>query len=199
MKLNINALKRSSIGLAALAVVALPVAVSAASDTDTTVINANIGSTISVSSDSPLTVNLAPGGSAVVSSAMDTVTVSTNNTTGYYLTLADADANTDLVSGGNSILAHAGTHAAPTALANNTWGYAVEGGAFDPSYSVETNSTTSTTKWAGVPASGAAVTLKTTGSTAVDDETEVWYGVRVDASQPAGTYTDTVTYTATTN
>lgn len=199
MKLNINALKRSSIGLAALAVVALPVAVSAASDTDTTVINANIGSTISVSSDSPLTVNLAPGSSAVVSSAMDTVTVSTNNTTGYYLTLADADANTDLVSGGNSILAHAGTHAAPTALANNTWGYAVEGGAFDPSYSVETNSTTSTTKWAGVPASGAAVTLKTTGSTAVDDETEVWYGVRVDASQPAGTYTDTVTYTATTN
>lgn len=199
MKINTKTLKRSGVGLAALVVLATPVAVSAAADSSNTVINANIGSTISVSSVSPVTINLTPGGSPVVSSASDTVSVSTNNSTGYYLTLADADANTNLEAGANTIAAHSGTHAAPSALANNTWGYAVAGGNFDVSYTPENNNTSSTSVWAGVPASSSPVTLKTTGSTASADTTTVWYGVRVDSTQPTGNYTDTVTYTATTN
>jgi hypothetical protein len=200
MKLNTSALKRSSIGLVALAVAALPVAASAADDTANTVINASIGSTISVSSTSPVSISLTPGGSAVVSSASDTVSVSTNNSAGYTLTLADADADTDLVSGTDTIEAHDGTVVSPTALANNTWGFAVAGlGSFDGSYTAESNNDSSTSKWAGVPASGSPATIKTTASTAASETTTVWYAVKVDSSQPTGNYTDTVTYTATTN
>ena len=109
--------------------------------------------------------------------------------------------NGTLRRGGNTIAAHAGTQAVPTALAANTWGYRVVGvGGFGASaYSAETNNTSSTSTWAGMPATGSPNTLKTTSSTAANDVTTVWYGVKVDSSQPNGVYSDTVTYTATTN
>lgn len=197
MKTSKKAFYRGIAAMAVLAVASLPLAASAV--TSPTTIQATVGSTISVSSGPTVSMNLAPGGTAVVSSASDTVSVSTNNTAGYTLTLADTDADTSLVSGANSIAAHTGTHAAPTALANNTWGYAVAGGAFDATYTALTNDTSTTSKWAGVPASSSPVTLKTTSTTASADTTTVWYGVKVNASQPTGTYSDQVTYTATTN
>ncbi|MBW4062073.1 hypothetical protein HJC99_05875, partial [Candidatus Saccharibacteria bacterium] len=42
-------------------------------------------------------------------------------------------------------------------------------------------------------------TLKTTSGTASNDTTTVWYGVAADTTQPSGTYTNSVTYTATAN
>ena len=183
-----------------LALVVSPVIVSAASDSANTTINANIGSSISISSNGTVSISVTPTAGGVVSSASDTVTVSTNNTSGYALSLADADAVTNLVSGGNNIAAHSGTHASPTALTGNSWGYAVAGGTFDSSYSpAESNNGSSTSKWAGMPASGSGDTIKTTGTTASGDTTTVWYGVRATSAQPNGTYSDTVTYTATTN
>lgn len=177
----------------------VPVTVLAAVDSDTTTINAVIDSVISISTDSPITLNVTPVSGGSQSSEVDTITVSTNNATGYNLTLANADANTNLVKGGDTIAAHSGTFASPSALANNTWGYAIAGGDFDGSYTALDNVASSTTLWAGVPASGNAQTLKTTGTTASNDETEVWYSVKADTSKPNGTYSDTVTYTATTN
>jgi hypothetical protein len=185
--------------LAALAVVVTPVVASAATQSANTTINATINEVISISTSTTVTLNLTPTAGGVVSSSSDTVTVSTNKTNGYNLTLADADASANLVSGGNNITPHTGTFAAPTALTNGTWGYAIAGGAFDASYTAETNATTSTTKWAGVPVTGSPVTLKTTGSTASGDTTTVWYAAKANSSQPNGTYSDTVTYTATTN
>lgn len=176
-----------------------PVIASAA--TANTVINATLGSTISVTTTTPVTINLTPTAGGVVSSSSDTVSVSTNNTAGYTLTLADNDATTTLVSGANTIAAHSGTQASPTVLTNNTWGYRVDGvGGFGAGpTSAETDNGSSSTIWAGVPATGSPNTLKTTSSTASNDTTTVWYGVKVTSSQPNGTYTDTVTYTATTN
>ncbi|RYF72755.1 MAG: hypothetical protein EOO39_11615 [Cytophagaceae bacterium] len=134
-----------------------------------------------------------------MSSQSDTVSVSTNNTTGYRLTLSDSDTNTNLVSGGNTIAAHAGTFASPTALTGNGWGYAVAGGNFSATYTAEPSNPSSTTKWAGVPSSASPQQLKTTAATATADTTTVWYGVRATSAQAAGVYSDTVTYTATTN
>lgn len=182
----------------ALAIVASPAIVSAADQSANTTINATLGSAITVTTSGTVNISLIPTGGGVVSSASDTVTVNTNNTSGYTLTLADGDTNTNLVSDGNNIAAHDGTHAAPTALGNNTWGYAVAGGAFDASYAAETNAGSSATKWAGVPSSAAPQLLKDTSSTATNDVTTVWYGVKATSSQASGTYTDTVTYTATT-
>ncbi len=188
----------ASLGLGSL--ILTPVTVMAATDSDTTTINASIASVISISSSGTVTLNVTPVSGGSQTSASDTVTVSTNNASGYNLTLADSDANTDLVNGGNDIPAHAGTQASPSALANNTWGYAVATvGGFDGSYSALDNVASSSTVWAGVPADGAANTIKTTGTTASNDTTTVWYSVKADTSNPNGTYSDTVTYTATTN
>lgn len=187
--------------LAVTGVVLSPAAVNAVSDTKNTVINATVDPTISMTTSGTVGISLAPGASAVVSSASDTVSVSTNNTAGYTLSFADSNASTDLTSGANLITAHAGTQASPTALATGAWGYRVVGvGGFTAtSYTGETNATSSSSTWAGVPATGAPNTLKTTAATASNDQTIVWYGAKVDATKPTGTYTDTVTYTAVTN
>lgn len=178
------------------AVVAVPTFVSAV--TAPTTINATVGSTISMTSSTTVPLAITPVSGGSQSSASDTVTVNTNNSAGYTLTIANADADTSLTNGGNTITAHAGTLALPTALANNTWGFAVATvGGFDASYAALNNEASSTTKWAGVPASGAPVQLKTTAGVATNDVTTVWYSAKADTSKPSGVYSDTVTYTAT--
>jgi hypothetical protein len=172
----------------------------ASADTKSTTINANIGSTISLTTSGTVTLNVTPVTGGAQTSASDTVSVSSNNATGYTLTLADGDATTTLTKGSDTIAAHAGTQTTPTPLANNSWGYHVDSvGGFGTGGAAESNVTSSTIKYAGVPASGSANTLKTTATTASNDTTTVWYGVKADTSKPNGTYTDTVTYTATTN
>ena len=188
----------SAVALAGLLVVPAGT-IYAVSDSDTTVVNALIGSSISISTSSTVNVSVTPVSGGSQSSALDTVTVATNNDSGYALTMEDSDADTDLVNGGNTIAAHTGTYGTPTVLANNSWGYAFAGGNFDVSYSALNNVTSSGSLWAGMPASGAPVTLKTTATTTSGDATEVWYSVKADTTNPNGTYTDTVSYTATTN
>lgn len=196
MKFNLKRTLGSVV--AALALVAVPTAgVFAQTANDDTVINALIGSSISVTAAAAVNLNIAPVVGGSQTSASDTVTVATNHSTGYTLSLADQDANTSLVSGGNTITAHTGTHAAPTALANNSWGYAVPGDDFDATYSVLNNATSSASLWAGVPASGSGVTIASSGAPTSGDAVEIWYSAKADTTKPNGTYTDTVVYTAT--
>lgn len=191
--------KQLVIGLAVLAVATTPVMASAV--TEDTIINATVGSTISMTTSGTVTLNITPDANGQSSSASDSVSVSTNNSAGYTLTLADSDATTTLANGGNTLTAHAGTQGTPTTLANNTWGYRVDsvGGFGVGPTSSETNVDTLALTWAGVPASGSPVTLKTTAATASNDATTVWYGAKADTTKPNGTYTGTVLYTATTN
>lgn len=185
-------------GLVSSSLLLAPALVSAASSN--TVITATIGSTISMSSSGAVAINVTPAVGGAQTSASDTVSVSTNNTTGYTLTLADSDATTTLVNGANSIAASAATQAASAVLANNTWGYHVDGvGNMATGGAVETNVGSSSIKYAGVPATGAANTIKATAAVAVSDATTFWYAVKADTSKPNGNYIDTVTYTATTN
>lgn len=173
-------------------------------------VRAVVGSTITLTTTSQGTgnnvdLNLTPGGTPVLTSASDTLTVNTNSTAGYLLTLADGDATnalTHTVTSSYTIAAQGGT--VPATLASNTWGFAVPGKtlggqSFDASYAAETNSTTSTSKWGAVPAPASPYTLKSTSATATNDQTVVWYAAKVDSSKPTGTYTDQVVYTATAN
>lgn len=187
-------------------VISSPVTVSAAASSQNTIINATVNSVISITTLSTVAISLTPTTGGVLSSSSDTVTVNSNNTAGYVLTAADADATTSLTSGANNITASAGTKTVPVVLVNGTWGFAVATGTtgigtngFDVSYSAETNNASSTSKWAGMPASGTPMMLKTTAAVATNDATIVWYAAKVNAAQPNGTYTDTVTYTATSN
>ncbi|HMS31291.1 MAG TPA: hypothetical protein PJ984_02760 [Candidatus Saccharibacteria bacterium] len=183
----------------AVGVLVSPSVVRAATASANTTINATIASVISISTSGTVAIAITPIAGGSQTSASDTVTVSTNNAAGYDLTLANSDATLTLVNGANTIGAHAGTYAAPTALANNTWGYAVGGlGSFDASYTTLTNATTSTTKWSGVPSSASPQNIKSTATVASGDTTTVWYAVKADTTKPNGVYTDTVTYTATT-
>lgn len=187
--------------LAVATVLVEPRSLQAATSSASTTITATVAATISLTTSTNVAISLTPTSGGVVSSASDTVTVNSNSSSGYTLSLADADATTNLVSGGNTIAAHTGTFAAPTTLANNTWGYRIvsAGGFGATAYSAETNNGSSTSTWAGVPASGSPVTIKTTATTATNEVTTVWYGVKVNTSKPSGAYVDTVTYTATTN
>lgn len=187
--------------VAAFAALASPVIVSAAVDTDDTTINATIAPVISMTTSGTVAIGVTPTSSGAASSASDTVSVSTNNTAGYNLTLADSDTNTNLVNGGNNIAAHSGTFGSPSTLANNSWGYRVDSaGTFGAGpTSAQTNQANLAQTWAGVPSSSSPQQLKTTSATATNDVTTVWYGVKVDTSKPSGVYTDQVTYTATTN
>lgn len=180
--------------------VVLPTA--AGASTTATTISSAIGSVISVlTSNGTVNVNVTPTASGAQTIASDTVTVSTNDTAGYTLQLADTDANTSLVSGSNTITASSGTQASPSAQTAGTWGYRVDGlgGFLAGPTSSQSSAAIGALKFAGVPANSSPNTLKTTSSTASNDTTTIWYGVAANTTQPTGTYTDEVTYTATAN
>jgi len=181
------------------ALLAVPIAVSAA--TTSTTISAAISSVISIASNGTVNLNSTPSGSGVQTIASDTVTVSTNDSAGYTLKVAETGASSALVSGSNTIPAVSGTQGSPVAQTVGTWGYRVDGvggfgsGPTSPASSAPIGSST----FAAVPATASPNTIKTTSSTATNDTTTVWYGVAVDTTQPSGTYTNSVTYTAVAN
>ena len=205
MKTNIRLrsykLIAGSISLGLLVALILPSTTDAL--TGTTTISSTIGSAINIFTTSgTVNLNAIPTGAGVQTSSSDTITVSTNNSAGYTLSLNETAASTALVSGGNSIPAISGsTFATPVALTANTWGYRVDGiGGFGagPTTSIS-NAAIGAVKYAPVPATASPQTLKTTGTTATNDVTTVWYSVAVNTATPSGTYTNSVTYTAVTN
>lgn len=191
------------LSVAVLAVSILPVTTaSAASRTATSVINGIINSAITITTSSPVNINVTPTTGAVLSSASDTVTVSTNNSTGYTLSLEMNGATNTLAKGTDTIAAHtAAPGGTPSDLATNSWGFRVDGitnFGTGPT-TAETNVTASARTWAGVPAKGSPFTIKTTSAPLANSTTSVWYAMKADTSKPSGTYTNTVLYTAVTN
>lgn len=170
-------IKFAGVALTSAAIVAMPV-FSASAESANTVITANVGSTISITATPTVAINVTPSASAAATgTGASTVSVSTN-AAGYRLSIKDADTDTNLKSGANNIAAHTGTFGAMTQLADNTWGYNINAG----------------TSYAGVTTSD--VQIKETSAAAQTDNTTVTFGVKVDATKPAGAYTDTVTFTA---
>lgn len=168
---------------------------------DTTV-SSTIGSVMSLFTTSgTVNINATPTASGVQTTASDTVTISTNNTAGYTLQLAETTATTALTSGSNTIAATSGTQASPTALVANRWGYRVDGLAgfgAGPTTPIA-NAAIGSVTYAAVPATASPNTIKTTATTATNNTTTVWYSVAVNTATPTGTYTNSVTYTAVNN
>lgn len=190
--------------LAFMVVGMISATVSAVATTSNTDVNTVVQTTISISSLGTVNLNVMPASGGAQTSASDTVTVSTNNLNGYKLTLKDADATLTLTNGGNTIAASSNTMAGATTLANNTWGFAVASttpgvaaNAFDSSYAVFSNQNSHASKWAGITATDQQI--KSTNALASGDTTSVWYSIKADSTKPSGTYSDVVTYTATTN
>lgn len=193
-----------TVGVAFAAVVAaIGVPLAAEASTATTTISSAVGSTISLLSTSgTVNIDVTPTGGGVQTIANDTVTVSTNDSAGYTLKLGETSATTTLTSGSNTIAATTGTQTTPIALTANSWGYRVDGiGGFGagPTSSASNAAISGTIKFAGVAASGSPNTIKTTATTATNDTTSVWYSIAANTTAVAGTYTNSVTYTATAN
>lgn len=189
------------LGLAGTALVVAPILSGAVFSANTT-ISSVISPVISLFTTSgTVNVDVTPTSAGAQTIASDTITISTNDISGYTLKLEDGDANTNLVSGSNNISSTTGTQAAPIALTSGKWGYRVDSlGGFGagPTSPLSSGALASDT-FAGVPNNGSPNTLKTTSSTATNDTTSVWYSVAANTGVAQGTYTDTVTYTALTN
>lgn len=187
------------VGVVAVGLVAAPLA-SAANQSATTTINATVNPVISISTSTTVAFAVTPTLAGSASSASDTVTVSTNRSSGYNLKLEDNDAANTL-SGPGTIAATSGTFASPAAMSANSWGYRVDGaGTFGAGpTSAQTDAASLSGTWAAVPALGSPNTIKTTASTASGDVTTVWYGAFVTTAKTDGLYSDVVKYTATTN
>jgi hypothetical protein len=170
--------------------------------TQNTTISSVISPVVSVFTTSgTVNVNVTPTGSGAQTIASDTVTISTNDTNGYTLQLAESSATTTLDYSTYTIPASAGTQTTPVVMAVNTWGYRVDSlGGFGagPTSPASSAAISGTIKFAGIPVPASPNTLVTAPGTATNATTTVWYGVAVNTSQASGTYTNTVTYTVTT-
>jgi hypothetical protein len=189
-------------GFVTLAMIFSSTAIVGASTANTT-ISSTISPVLSLfTTNGTVNVNVTPTSGGAQTIASDTVTISTNDSSGYTLQLAEPASVTTLTSGSNTIPASTGTQTTPAVMAVNTWGYRVDSlGGFGagPTNSQNSAAISGTIKFAGVPISSSPNTLVTTSGTATNATTTVWYGVAANTSQPSGTYTNTVTYTVTTN
>lgn len=158
---------------------------------------------ITLSSSGTVAINVTPGASTTCTTQADSVSASTEASTGYTISMTDNDTNTNLVSGANTIAATGGTAASPTALTANKWGYRIDGVAgfgSGPTSSFSNGSASSLTYATPPSSSGTADTVHSTSSPDVSTVyTSVWYGLCVNATPPSGTYSDSITYTALVN
>lgn len=160
---------------------------------------------LTVTSTASLAVDVMPTAGGVCTIASQDVDVLTDNTSGFTLSATTTTTTTAMVSGGDQLPASGGTAASPVTLANNTWGYRVDSstiGTFGTGpTSAQTNAAAPSVTFAGMPASnGTPATLRSTATTANPAvTTKVWYGSCANITQPPGSYSVSVLYTAVLN
>lgn len=131
---------------------------------------------LTISTTGNISIQITPTDSGALGTALNTVTVSSTDVVGYDLYIRSLS-STDMVNGPYSLPASA--NGLPAALAANTWGY----------------NTDASANFVGM--TGTDVLIRTlTGPATSGDDTNVTYGVKVDNSKPAGSYSTTVVYTA---
>lgn len=133
------------------------------------------GTAIDMSFSGDVEFTLSPSGGSFSGQGNNTVTVVSNNPVGYYLFLY-AQNSTALVKGSDAIPASA--NSSPGALALNTWGYNTDG----------------SSNYVGITGTKALID-SVDGEQESGNNTDVYYGVYVDITKPAGDYTQSVTHT----
>ena len=178
---------------------------SATDDTDPVVVNLSVSGTISISCTTPITMSsiTGTGQSTMGTSNRSTCTVITNNSAGYDLKWISNGTGT-MLSGSDSIAAYT------PAVADTPETWSVAGSASEwGGHLGSTSTTVDTGVWgaADTYAGGNWLNIATTNRTIATLNTEttgdteyIYFGAEVGASksQPTGTYTNTVTMTAST-
>ncbi len=124
--------------------------------------------------------------SADTTSMYTNIYVSTNSPDGYVLTVADSDNNANLETAGGDTIAPISS--LPAGGTNPGWAVQIDG----------------QSSWLAMPtSSGTAITIKSYApspkAVTTNDLSRINYGVATSNDQATGTYTDTITYTATAN
>ncbi len=159
---------------------------------------------ITITSSSTVTLNVTPVvGSTKCTVDKDAISVTTGASVGYTMTLSSTSSGVTLpgASNGGTINAVSSSYASPASLGVNTWGYRIDStGSFGagPTSTLANGSVPSET-YAPMAPLASAQTIRTTSVAAAPSDTDVWYGVCVDTSIPADTYSRNVVYTAMTN
>jgi hypothetical protein len=158
---------------------------------------------LTISSNGTLSINVTPAPGGACSTQDDTVSVLTDDPSGYTLSLTNSNTNTALLNGLAAINSTTATQASPATLVANQWGYRVDGvGGFGVGpTTAQTNVSPDSILFAGVPASNANPDTIASTSGAADPavNTYVWYSVCTGTTIASGTYTTQITYTAITN
>ena len=148
-------------------------------------IDINVANVISMTLDHNSTNTTILPNSADLTTMFTNIYVSTNSPEGYTLTLADADNNANLQTAFGATIAPISSE--PAGGSNPGWAVRIDG----------------ESTWQAMPtqSSGNVITVKNYSpspkAVTVNDHSEVFYGVAASTNQATGTYTDTVTYTAT--
>ena len=155
--------------------------------TDTTV-TATIEPVLSMSlNTNAIDLNIIPSSTGTEEYGSVTLTVDTNNSTGYQLTMSSTSPNL-IGSSTNSIPTISGaTSSSPLALDVNTWGwYADSFGSFNQTY-------------ISLPDTGNELLVRQTNTNGLADRTIAYFGAKLNLSTPADTYSNIITFTAITN
>ena len=147
--------------------------------------------------------DLAPTKEGALAIVSDTVKGTTNSPSGYKLYFSSNNDTADIAGHYGTIRATSGTYESPSTLQLTdaqpaVWGYAVAGlNNFDANYSVASPSDDA--KFAAMPVAGSEQLIHTHTSTATDDTTEIYYGVKANLGIPAGDYQTAVRYLTVTD
>ena len=159
-------------------------------------VSLSVSPVLAVSLQDELALEVTPTEDGSFTAKTASLSISTNNETGYSMYLATQGNNNTLASqnpntsdvitaldGGESGLT-------PTEFAANTWGYSLASGTTEPS---------DTTRYQAVPAETGS-TAVVTKDTPVDTDTySLMFGAKVDTSLPSGTYSNQVVVSAVAN
>lgn len=116
--------------------------------------------------------------------------VTTNNPTGYDLTISSNQEVTDLIGQRGQISAISGTIINPVPLVANSWGFRLPEGSFGGFNAVEINQNLANHqyKYASVSSLSQPVIVKTVNQPVDNNQTSVMFGVAVDNGMPSGIY-----------
>ena len=157
-------------------------------------VEVEVPSRISItSSKSEINLNVTPTPTGKFVWDYTTLTVGTNNETGYTLTMSDKDGDTNLKHVNPSVAATIPTLGGDKTKADfemNKWGYTLLGAATEVQDS---------TNFSPVPVNTAAVTIGQSTGPVEAVATNVGMAAKVDTNLPSGVYKDTVTFSAVAN
>ena len=167
---------------------------SAQAEEATSTVKLTVNPVISISLQNALTVDILPTQDGTFSSNTATLSISTNNETGYSLYMATSNGENTLTSQNPSIsnvisAVNGGDNGVTSSnFGNNTWGY-----------NLSQEAVSDTTTYKAVPNATGDTALITTESPTEADTYNLTFGTKVDTSLPSGTYSNDVVVSVVAN